>query len=123
VRSLGDPERDAQGSGAYRFRMLVPPGAGGSVDPGRLQRLLASQAPAHTVAEVRVGGTGLVVGQQAAVGVDTVLVPPPPPVLGGPGGGTVRLRRRSVLWPGRRGSGPRLRVGDRSTVGVNTVVG
>jgi phage tail-like protein len=122
IRSLGDPERDAHGSGAHRFRVLVPPGAGGRVDPGRLRLLVASQAPAHTVGEVRVGGSGLVVGQQAAVGIDTVLVPLPPPVLGGPGGGTVRLSRRSVLWHGRRGSGPAVRVGDRSAVGVNTIV-
>lgn len=121
IRSLGDPERDAHGSGAYRFRVLVPPGAGGRVDPERLRRLVDSQAPAHTVAELRLGGTGLVIGQQATVGVDTALVALPAPVLGGPGG-TVRLGRRSVVWPGRRGRGPAIRVGDRSVVGVNTVV-
>jgi phage tail-like protein len=120
IRSLGDPERDAHGSGAHRFRVLVPPGTGGRVDPEGLRRLVDRQAPAHTVAEIRLGGTGLVVGQQAAVGVDTALVPLPAPVLGGQGG-TVRLGRRSVLWPGRRGRGPAIRVGDRSVVGVNTV--
>jgi phage tail-like protein len=120
IRSLGDPERDAHGSGANRFRVLVPPAAGGALDPERLRRLVASQAPAHTVAEIRLGGAGLVVGQQAAVGVDTALVPLPAPVLGG-AGGTVKLGRRSVVWPGRRGRGPAMRVGDRSVVGVHTV--
>jgi phage tail-like protein len=122
IRSLGDPDRDAQGSGANRFRVLVPPRAGGTVDAERLRRLVDSQAPAHTVAEVRIGGTGLIVGEQAVVGVDTVLLPLSPPVLGGPGGGNVRLCRRSVLWHSRRGSGPVVRVGDRAVVGVNTVV-
>jgi phage tail-like protein len=120
IRSLGDPERDAHGSGANRFRVLVPPGMGSAVDPERLQRLVDSQAPAHTVAAIRLGGTGLVVGEQSAVGVDTALVAPPAPVLGGPRA-TVRLGRRSVLWPGPRGRGPAMRVGDRSVVGVNTV--
>ena len=123
VRSLGDPRLDAQGSDAYRFRVLISPGAGG-VDVPRLERLVGSQAPAHTVATVRVGGTGLVVGQQSLVGVDTILVGPPAPVLGSSGGtgGTVRLSRHSVLWPGRHYSGTAMRAGDRSVVGVNTVV-
>ncbi len=121
IRSLGDPERDAHGSGAYRFRVQVPPSAAGTIDPERLRRLVDSQAPAHTVAQIRLGGMGLVVGQQAAVGVDTALVPLPAPVLGRPEG-SVRLGRRSVLWPGRAGRGPAMRVGDRSVVGVNTVV-
>lgn len=122
VRSLGDPRLDAQGSDAYRFRVLISPGAGG-VDIPRLQRLVGSQAPAHTVATIRVGGTGLVVGQQSAVGVDTLLIGPPAPVLGsGSSGGTVRLSRHSVLWPGRHYSGTAMRAGDRSVVGVNTVV-
>ena len=123
VRSLGDPRLDAQGSDAYRFRVLISPGAGG-VDVPRLERLVGSQAQAHTVATVRVGGTGLVVGQQSSVGVDTLLVGPPAPVLGSSGGtgGTVRLSRHSVLWPGRHYSGTAMRAGDRSVVGVNTVV-
>jgi phage tail-like protein len=130
IRSLGDPRRDALGSDAYRFRVLVPPSPGGAVDVPRLERLIASQAPAHTVASVRVGGTGLVVGQQSAVGVDTLLVGPPAPILGGTSigrtaasrGVVVRLNRRSVLWPGRRRDNSAIRAGDRSVVGVNTVV-
>ena len=121
IRSLGDPERDAQGSGAYRFLVQVPPSAAGTIDPERLRRLVDSQAPAHTMAQIRIGGAGLVVGQQAVVGVDTALVPLDAPLLGGLGG-SVRLSRRSVLWPGRAGRGPAMRVGDRSVVGVNTVV-
>jgi phage tail-like protein len=129
IRSLGDPRRDAQGSGAYRFRVLVPPSRGAAVDVPSLERLISRQAPAHTVATVRVGGTGLVVGQQFAIGVDTLLVGQPAPILGGAGTGAagsrgvlVRLNRRSVLWPGRRRVNTAIRAGDRAVVGINTVV-
>ena len=131
IRSLGDPRRDAQGSGAYRFRVLVPPSPGAAVDVPSLERLIGRQAPAHTVATVRVGGTGLVVGQQFAIGVDTLLVGQPAPILGGAGTGAaatgsrgvlVRLNRRSVLWAGRRRVNTAIRAGDRAVVGINTVV-
>ena len=65
--------------------------------------------PAHTVAEVRLGGLGFVVGTWSAVGVDTAFTPLPAPVLGRdvqPRGRAVRLVRRlgppEVLEPLRR---------------------
>jgi hypothetical protein len=72
-----------------------------------------------------------VVGQQFAVGVDTLLVGQPAPILGGAGRGAaaagsrgvlVRLNRRSVLWAGRRRLNTAIRAGDRAVVGISTVV-
>ena len=60
--------------------MLVPPAPGrGRPDLAALRQLVTTQAPAHTVAEVRPGGLGLVVGVWSAVGVDTALAPLPAP--------------------------------------------
>ena len=98
--------------------MLVPAGAVG--EPGRLdslRRLVAAQAPAHTVPAVRVGGTGFVVGTWSAVGVDTAFAALPAPVLGR----TVRLSRASVLWPGPH-AGRGIRTDSTAAVGVSTVV-
>lgn len=118
LRGDGDPDRDAQAAGAHRFVVHVPAGVDGP-DRDALARLVESQAPAHTVARVRFGRAGPVVGTAAVVGADTALVPPPAPVLGR----TARLCRSSVLRPGPRGPGPALRVGERSVVGVHTRIG
>jgi hypothetical protein len=85
---------------------------------------MVSQVPAHTVAEVRPGGLGLVVGLWSAVGVDTALVPLPAPVLeAAPAGATqpVTLNRQSVLWPAARGSWVGIRLGAGPAVGIHTV--
>ena len=63
LRSFGNPDRDPLSLGAYRFRILMPP----SVDQSpiwreRLRRLIESQKPAHTIASLRVGGEGFVLG-------------------------------------------------------------
>ena len=82
IRSFGNPDDDPLTAQANRIRVLVPPAPGrGGPDLAALRQLVASQAPAHTVAEVRPGGLGLVVGVWSAVGVDTALVPLPAPVL------------------------------------------
>ena len=81
--------------------MLVPPAPGrGGPDLAALRALVVSQAPAHTVAEVRPGGLGLVVGVWSAVGVDTALVPLPAPYSAGtrPGAG-----QPVTLRPAQRG--------------------
>jgi phage tail-like protein len=121
LKSYGNPDGDPLGTHAYRFRILVPPnplvsGAGRS----RLDRLVASQKPAHTIATVRVGGQGLILGTSFGVGVDTVFAPLPPPVLGQ--GGNIRLRRRSVLWSGRGGVSSGIGVGGAPAVGIHTVM-
>lgn len=120
--SFGNPEDDPLNVGAYRFSVLAPPqGDSSELWRERLRRLVESQKPAHTVASVRVGGAGFVLGAWSAVGVDTSLTPLAAPVLGR--GGNVRLRRMSVLWPGRREGRPEgVRVGQTAVVGMQTVM-
>jgi phage tail-like protein len=121
LRSYGDPDNDPLVSHAYRFRVLVPAGGvGGSAGLARLERLVASQKPAHTVASVRVGASAWVIGTSSTVGIDTVFGHLPPPVLGKEG--NVRLGRMSVLWHGRRGSRTGLTVGEPTVVGIQTVM-
>jgi phage tail-like protein len=126
IRSSGNPDDDPLTAQANRIRVLVPPAPGrGRPDLAALRQLIVSQAPAHTVAEVRPGGLGLVVGVWSAVGVDTALVPLPAPVIGAatPAGVVqpVTLRRHSVLWPAARGSWAGIRLGPGPAAGINTV--
>ena len=126
IRSFGNPDDDPLTAQANRIRVLVPPAPGrGQPDLAALRRLAERQAPAHTVAAVRPGGQGLVVGVWSAVGVDTALAPLPAPVLGmdSPAGSgrTVTLRRHSVLWPAARGSPAGIRVGAGPAIGIHTV--
>jgi phage tail-like protein len=125
IRSFGNPDDDPLTAQANRVRVLVPPAPGGGPDLTALRQLVVSQAPAHTVAEVRPGGLGLVVGVWSAVGVDTALAPLPAPVLEAstaPGTGQpVTLSRYSVLWPSARGSWAGIQLGAGLAVGMNTV--
>src|SRR5262249_14457134 len=119
LRSYGDPDTDPLTAQSHRFRVLVLPSR--VLSPGereRLERLIASQKPAHTVASIRVGGSGLVVGSWSAVGVDTVFGALPPPVLGT----NVRLRRMSVLWHGPRGPRTGIAPGLTAVVGATTIL-
>jgi phage tail-like protein len=119
LRSFGNPDTDPLAAQAYRFRVLVPPGRLlVAAQRQRLERLVTSQKPAHTVASIRVGGDGFVVGNWSAVGVDTVCGALPPPVLGT----NVRLRRMSVLWHGPRGPRVGITPGTTAVVGVNTII-
>jgi phage tail-like protein len=118
LRSFGDPDTDPLTAQSHRFRVLVPPGR--VLDPAeraRLEHLVASQKPAHTVASIRVGGDGFVIGNWSTVGVDTVFRALPPPVLGT----NVRLRRMSVLWHGPRGRRTGTTPGLTTVVGVTTI--
>jgi phage tail-like protein len=124
IRSFGNPDDDPLTAQANRIRVEVPPAPGrGGPDLAALRALVVSQAPAHTVAEVRPGGLGLVTGLWSTVGVDTALVPLPAPVLDAPPGAgqPVTLRRHSVLWPSARGSWTGIRLGPGLAVGMNTV--
>lgn len=122
LQGFGDPAQDPWTQLAFRFRVLVAPGAG--LPPAqlrdRLERVVASQKPAHTSATLHVGGAGFVVGQWAHVGIDSALGPLPAPRLGARG--NVRLSRMTVLWSGRRGRGAGIAVGATSRVGEDTVM-
>ena len=121
LRSFGKPDDDPLNAQAFRFRVLVPPLAQATkLWRERLQRLVISQKPAHTVASVRVGGSGFVLGAWSVVGVDTVFASLAPPVLGKEG--NVRLRRMSVLWAGPRGLRGGITLGQRAVVGSQTVM-
>jgi phage tail-like protein len=122
LRSYGNPDQDPFTDGAYRFRALVPPLEDNSGEQmQRLKNLIGSQSPAHTVASIRVGGTGFLVGQWAAIGVDTAFLPLVAPVLGS--SGNVRLNRMSVLWSGPGGPAPGTAVGRNTIVGRETIAG
>jgi phage tail-like protein len=125
VRGFGNPDEDAVTAQAHRFRVFVPPVPGQPApDPAVVARLVEDQAPAHTVAQIRLGGYGFVVGSSSRIGVDTALVPLPAPVVGPVPTGrgrSARLNRDSVLRSGVRGRPCGVRVGLRSAVAVNTV--
>lgn len=121
LRSYGNPDLDPFAEGAYRFRVLVPPLSNNSKEERqRLINLINAQKPAHTVASVRVGGTGFLLGFSSVVGVDSVFVPPARPTLGA--SGNIRLNRNSVLWRGSRSAGG-VSVGQSSVVGIQTIAG
>lgn len=122
LRSYGNPDQDPFANGAYRFRVLVPPLPDSSPEQiQRLTNLIQAQSPAHTVASIRVGGTGFLLGQWSAVGVDTSFIPLAAPVLGS--SGNIRLNRMSILWgrPGGRERGSA--IGRSFVVGRETIAG
>jgi phage tail-like protein len=122
LRSYGDPDRDPFAAGAYRFRVLVPRMEDNSpAQHQRLTNLIKSQSPAHTVASVRVGGTGFLLGHWSAIGVDTAFLPLAAPVLGT--GGNIRLNRMSVLWSGLGGRPSGTALGRNSIVGTQIIAG
>lgn len=124
IRSFGNSDDDPLTAQANRIQVGVPPAPGrGGPDLAAVRALVASQAPAHIVADVRPGGLGLVVGVWSTVGVDTALVPLPAPVLEAPPGAgqPVTLGRHSVVWPSARGSWAGIRLGSGLAVGMNTV--
>lgn len=94
LRSWGDPDLDPLTDGAYRVRLRLPAAAlSGSGARRRLERLVASQQPAHTVVSIETGSASFTVGGAVAVGIDTVLSVPTAPPLGG----GLRLRRNAFL--------------------------
>ena len=94
LRSHGDPSVDPLTAGVYRFRVLLPAIAG-TAARDRLQRLVDSQKPAHTLASVSVASNIPLLTGGMRVGIDTRLGAPPPPVLGA--AGNIRLRREAIL--------------------------
>jgi hypothetical protein len=121
LRSYGNPDHDPLLAQVFRFRVLVPPYQLTAVNARqRLEQLIASQKPAHTVAAIRVGGEGFILGNTSAVGVDTTLAPLPPSWLGK--AGNFRLRRMSVLRHGKQGARRGMILGGNSVVGIQTIV-
>lgn len=121
LRSYGNPDHDPLLAQVFRFRVLVPPQRLTSARARKqLERLITSQKPAHTLATVRFGGEGFILGTTSAVGIDTVLGALPLPVLGKQG--NVRLRRASLLWHGKHGAPKGMALGETSIVGVRTIV-
>jgi phage tail-like protein len=122
LRSYGNPDLDPFAAGAYRFRVLVPPLPNDSPEERqRLMALINAQKPAHTVASIRVGGAGFLLGFTSTVGVDTLFASLAPPRLGA--AGNIRLNRQSILWRGMRSTGGTTSVGQASVVGIQTIAG
>jgi phage tail-like protein len=122
IRSFGDPDQDPFSSGSFRLQIQVPPF--GDMSPPQLQRLtnlIDAQKPAHTVASIRVGGTGFLLGSWSAVGVDTAFVPLAPPILGT--SGNIRLNRMSILGGDASGFEGISGLGVDSVVGLQTIAG
>ena len=119
VWSVGNPDLDPLIAQSFRFDVMLP-----FAPTPELRRqvgqMIESQKPAHTIARLRYGAGGLVVGIGTAVGIDTALVAQPPPVLGGSDG--ARLGRRTVLWSRNRTSGTPIQAGKASAVGIHTLV-
>ena len=118
LRSYGNPDHDPLLAQAYRLRILVPTVRGADARR-RLEQLVASQKPAHTVATVRVGGDRFILGDTSAVGIDTLIAPLPRPVLGNQG--NVRLSRASVVWHGKHGTPLGISLGQNSLIGTQKV--
>ncbi|CAB3778776.1 hypothetical protein LMG28614_00727 [Paraburkholderia ultramafica] len=97
LKSYGNPATDPLDALAWRIRVFVPPMPGRGAPPlQRIQSLIDSQKPAHTIATVRLGGgMGFLLNGDLAIGIDTAFLPLPAPVLGR--AGNVRLNRATVL--------------------------
>lgn len=120
LRSHGDPDHDPLRVGAFRFRVLLPPGPELSAQAvERVRQLVGAQKPAHTLFTLRAGAAaGYRVGRESAVGIDTLLSPLPPAQLGK----ELRLGHNGVLQPGAAGHPGAFRPGASTAVGVSTVL-
>lgn len=93
LMSFGDPGEDPHRAGQFRFSVSVPPASG--LDRISLLRLIEGQKPAHTLANVQIGGErNFVLGTGVRLGIDTMLRMPAPMALGDP---ALRLRRGVIL--------------------------
>lgn len=96
LESEGNPDHDAITYGASQVRVHVPAGT----DTSLVSRVLASQLPAHVVADVVAAPPGFT-ATVLRLGVDTVLTPPARTVVG-----SVALGRGAVVAAGRVGECP-----------------
>jgi len=120
IHAFGDPRQDARGLFAYRVRIQVPPTAAlsGPQALQRLERVVEAHKPAHVIADVRIGGGTAILGPPLALGIDTLLIGLDPSFLGQ----TTRLRRRTVLAPGRTRAGAAISIGRAAIVGATTTL-
>jgi phage tail-like protein len=101
VMSYGDPTADPHATGAFRFAVALPAGAGG--EASALMRLVDGQKPAHTLATLSIGSSaGFRLGGTLRIGIDTLIARPAPHVLGTPGG----LLGRTAILAGSAPPGP-----------------
>ncbi len=123
IRAYGDQDQDARALLAYRVRVQLPAtgdlvGVTPAIAQQRVTRIVAANKPAHVVVDVRIGGGAAILGPAFALGIDTALVGLAPTLLGQ----TTRLRRQTVLWPGRARAGAVLSIGRAAVVGAHTVL-
>jgi phage tail-like protein len=119
LNSTPDPLRDPFQAYAHRFSVFVPARVRDCESERRaLEQLLAREAPAHTLYDLRYVEPRFRVGVQATIGLDSVVARTPKDVHLGES----TLGRGSILSspPGRRG-GPKLRVGE-ARVGSTTAL-
>ncbi len=118
IRSYGNPDHDPLLAQAFRLRVLVPP-LNSLLTRQKVEQLIASQKPAHTVSTIHFGGEGFIIGNRSALGIDSLIAPLPKPVLGA--SGNIRLSRMTVLWHGPNGTPRGLRLGETSIVGMRRI--
>jgi hypothetical protein len=116
----GDPQFDLFNKYAYQFLVVVPrwPGAT-DADRQNLQQIIDTAKPAHTLGQLQWAEPRLRIGLRAFVGIDTVIGQYPVGVIEGQG----KLGYDTVLGsPAEEDARPSLRIGQKSTIGCNTVL-
>ncbi len=121
LRSFGNPDRDPFNALAYRLEVMVPV-ALGSEERERMERLIDSQKPAHTVAVLRDGSSDFVLGEPVRVGIDTGFGPFTASVLGHEEAG-LRLGRNLVLSSGRSSGIKGIQLNRSAVVGCAQQIG
>ncbi|MGE0853111.1 MAG: phage tail protein [Hyphomicrobiaceae bacterium] len=106
LRSFGNPEADPHREGAFRVTVALP--AMPAPIARQVERLVASQVPAHVLADLRFAhDAGFTLGAGLRLGTGTRLMPPPPIVLSTPGTrigrGIILTTRASATLPTRNG--------------------
>jgi hypothetical protein len=121
LRSFGDPDRDPFNALAYRFNVMVPL----VLDPqtkSRMQQLIDSQKPAHTLVTWRDIDSAFILGKQINLGIHTTFKPFAPSVLED-GETGIRLGRGTVLSSTRSQLDKGLKLGQGATIGVDSTLG
>ncbi len=118
LKALPDPARDPFLVDAHRFTVFAPARVRASPEERKgLENLLRTEAPAHTLYDIRYVEPRFRVGVQAVLGYDAVIARTPQGVRLG----DAQLRRATVLGPSpRMRNGPSLVVGAQARVGTTT---
>jgi phage tail-like protein len=121
LRSFGDPDRDPFNALAYRFNVMVPL----VLDPqtkSRMQQLIDSQKPAHTLVTLRDIDSAFVLGKPINLGVHTAFKPFAASVLED-GESGIRLGRDTVLSATRGQMDKAWKLGPGATIGADSTLG